>query len=129
MLEGIDRLEVRRIVTEDMLPGHLPAPILSTPALVALVEEASLDCVKGRVAADETTVGVKICITHKAVASQGDELSISVRLRTVNGRRLGFDVEVRGPAGLISEGTHDRVVVPLVGFGASPPSHPTEPSI
>ena len=39
------------------------------------------------------------------------------RLTAVNRRRLTFDVEVTGPQGVVSRGTHERAVVSLDRMG------------
>jgi fluoroacetyl-CoA thioesterase len=106
-----------RTVTDRMTPGHLAAPVLSTPALVMLVEVACLDAVQPALAADETTVGTHVCISHRAPARVGDELVIESRLAEVNRRTMRFEVVVRGAAGVISEGTHTRAIVTTDRFG------------
>jgi fluoroacetyl-CoA thioesterase len=100
-----------RTVTDQMVPGHLSEPILSTPALVALVEEACLDAVQPSLNAGETTVGSHVCISHRSVARVGETLVIESRLAEIDRHRLIFDIVVRGQVGVISEGTHARAVV------------------
>jgi fluoroacetyl-CoA thioesterase len=106
-----------RTVTDTMVPGHLTVPVLSTPALVALVEEACLDAVQPSLSAAETTVGSHVCISHRAAAHVGETLLIECQLAEIKSRRLTFDIVVRGRAGLISQGTHARGVVAVGHFG------------
>jgi predicted thioesterase len=44
---------------------------------------------------------------------EGEEFDIVGRLIEVNRRRLTFEVEVAGPQGVVSRGTHQRAVVSL----------------
>ena len=41
----------------------------------------------------------------------GESIEISAELRTIEGRKLTFGVEVTGPRGRVSEGTHQRTVI------------------
>jgi fluoroacetyl-CoA thioesterase len=61
----------------------------------------------------ETTVGTHVCVSHQAAALEGEEVTYETRLSKVERRRLTFDVQVNGPRGLLSEGTHERAVVQL----------------
>jgi predicted thioesterase len=56
-------------------------------------------------------------VSHQAAVVEGEEFEIRVRLTEVNRRRLSFAVEVEGPRGLLSEGTHERAVVSLDRMG------------
>ena len=58
-----------------------------------------------------------MCVSHRAAALEGEEVVIHCRLTQVERRRLTFDVEVDGPRGRVSEGTHERAVVSLDRMG------------
>jgi fluoroacetyl-CoA thioesterase len=117
MNAGDDRLraglthEAVHTVTPDMRPPHLEG-ILATSRMIGLVEDTCLELVQPLLAAGETTVGTRVDVTHVGTARVGEEVRIRVRLTTVRQRRLlGFEVEVEAPAGVISTGTHQRLVV------------------
>jgi fluoroacetyl-CoA thioesterase len=117
MNAGDDRLraglthEATHTVTPDMRPPHLEG-ILATSRMIGLVEDACLELVQPLLAAGETTVGTRVDVTHVGTARVGEEVRIRVRLTTVRQRRLlGFEVEVEAPVGVISAGTHQRLVV------------------
>jgi fluoroacetyl-CoA thioesterase len=98
-------------VTSDMSPPHL-AGILSTSRLIALAEDTCLAAVQPLLAAGETTVGTRVEFSHVGVAWAGDEVTVRIRLTRVTQRRLlSFEVEVAAAHGLISTGTHQRLVV------------------
>jgi predicted thioesterase len=44
-------------------------------------------------------------------AAEGQDVTVHSRLAEIKKRRLTFEVTVDGPAGRLSEGTHQRAVV------------------
>jgi fluoroacetyl-CoA thioesterase len=105
-------------VTASMVPGHVPAPVLSTPSLVALVETTCRRAVLPLLPEGRDTVGVHIAVSHEGVARQGEEVVVVARLAAVDRRRLTFEVAVDGPRGAVSRGTHQRVVIDSSRFGS-----------
>mgnify|MGYP001070020714 CR=1 FL=1 len=86
-------------------------PVLSTPRIVALCEEAALAALDGHLADDETTVGMRIQLDHLAPSAVGSTVVASAKLEKVEGRRLKFSVSVSDARGLIAAGKITRVVV------------------
>ena len=103
--------EMRHTVTKQMSPGHLPIVVLSTPAMVGLIEGCCLLAVAPHLDEGEVTVGTHVCVSHDVAVNEGEEFVIRCRLTTVEKRRLTFDVEVDGPGGQVSRGTHQRAVI------------------
>jgi len=99
------------VVTPDMRPPHLEG-ILATSRMIALVEDTCLAAVQPFLDGRQTTVGTRVDVTHVGTAWAGEEVTVRIRLAKVTqGRLLGFEVEVAAPAGVISTGTHQRLVV------------------
>ena len=109
----------RHTVTADMSPEHLPAKVLSTPAMIGLIERSCLVTAQPHLDAGETTVGTHVDVSHSGPAFPGEEVTIRVRLREVRKRRLDFAVEVSSPRGVISAGRHERAVIDLARFGGA----------
>ena len=107
---GIDA-EGRYRVTKDMAPGHLPIVVLSTPSMIRLIEGTCLDSVTPHLDGGEVTVGTHVCVSHRGVAFEGEEVVVRTRLTGVDRRRLTFAVEVHSPRECISDGTHERAVI------------------
>jgi fluoroacetyl-CoA thioesterase len=105
--------EVRHTVTKGMAPGHIPAIVLSTPSMVGLIEAACLAAAAPHLDDGENTVGTHVCVSHDRAVNEGEEFVVRCRLASVDKRRLNFDVEVDGPAGAVSRGTHQRAVIAL----------------
>jgi len=105
-LEG----RTRHVVTAELGTGHSKHVVLSTPSMIGLIELACKGVVEPHLEATEATVGTHVCVSHERAALKGDQIDVLCRLREMAGRRLKFDVEVEGPAGRISVGTHERAV-------------------
>jgi fluoroacetyl-CoA thioesterase len=103
--------EARYVVSKDMSPPHLPMVVLSTPAMIGMIEGACLLAAAPHLEEGETTVGTHVCVSHDAAVREGEEFVVTCRLASVEKRRLNFDVAVDGPAGQVSRGTHQRAVV------------------
>lgn len=91
-------------------------PVLSTPRIVALCEEASVKAVAGQLAEGETTVGHSIQLDHVAPTRVGGRVRAEVTLQKVAGRRLTFTVSVTDNRGLVAAGKITRVIVDTERF-------------
>ena len=86
-------------------------PVLSTPRIVALCEEAAVAAVAGQLAKGETTVSMRVQLDHLAPSPIGSTVTASAKLEKVEGRRLKFSVSVNDDRGLVAAGKVTRVVV------------------
>jgi len=99
---------------EAMRSGSVP--VLATPRLIALCEEATCRAVDGVFGADKTTVGVRIQFDHLAPLKPGSEVTAEAVLERVEGRRLTFTVTASDNDGLVGAGRVTRVAVAVEGF-------------
>jgi predicted thioesterase len=104
-----------RLMTD--VGGTLGAAVLSTPAMIAMMERAASMLVYPRLEPGQATVGFEICVKHVAGARQGTRCTARARLdEIVDGRKLRFAVEVVGQDGsTIGLGTHERRVIATSG--------------
>ena len=86
-------------------------PVLSTPRIVALCEEAAVTAVAGQLTDGETTVSMRVQLDHLAPSAVGSTVTASAKLEKVEGRRLKFSVSVSDARGLVAAGKVTRVVV------------------
>lgn len=91
-------------------------PVLGTPRLVALCEEAACLAVAGTLGDKRTSVGVQVQFDHLAPVRVGSEVTAEATLEKVEGRRLVFTVTAADHAGLVGAGRMTRVVVDVEGF-------------
>lgn len=106
-------------VTDDdtaLAVGSGDVPVLATPRLVALFEQAAVTAVDGQLAPDQTSVGMRVQIDHLAPTAVGDTVSADATLEKVEGRRLTFTVSARDQRGLVGAGKVTRVVVDRARF-------------
>lgn len=111
---GIEATETHT-VTAGQLAAHVP--VLSTPNMILLIEETCIRLLAQHSDDGEISVGTHVCVSHVGGANEGEEVTIHVRLTEKDRRRCTFDVEVNGPSGVMSEGTHQRAVVDAARFG------------
>lgn len=104
------------MVTPDMRPPHLEG-ILSTSRMIALIEDTCLAAVQPLLDTGQTTVGTRVDVSHVGTAWTGEAVTVRIRLTQVTMRRLlAFEVEVATPEGIISTGTHQRLVIQRAQF-------------
>jgi fluoroacetyl-CoA thioesterase len=111
--------EVELVVAEDDTAVFLrtgSVPVLATPRVVALCEEATVLALKDELGAQETSVGMKVQLDHLAPTGVGHTVAAEATVEKVNGRRVTFTVSVSDERGLIAVGRVTRVVVDIDRF-------------
>lgn len=91
-------------------------PVLGTPRIVALCEEASMAAIAGQLEPGTTTVGHTVQLDHVAPTRVGTAVRAESTLLKVNGRRLTFSVSVSDARGLVAAGKITRVIVDAERF-------------
>ena len=91
-------------------------PVLATPRLVALAEQATCNAVEGELEAGETTVGTQVQINHLAPTAIGSKVVADATLEKVEGRRLTFTVSINDESSLVGAGKVTRAIVDRDGF-------------
>lgn len=93
--------------------------VFATGFMVGFLEWACIMAVKPHLDwPDEQSVGTYIDVTHEAATPPGLEVTATVELIGVEGRRLIFAVEAHDGVDLISRGRHERVVINKEKFDA-----------
>lgn len=91
--------------------GSGDVPVLATPRLLALAEQATLQAVAGTLAPGQTSVGTRVLLEHLAPSPVGTHVEITAELTEVDGRRLLFGFTARDRETVVASGTIERVVV------------------
>ena len=94
-------------------------PVLSTPRLVALCEEASCKAIEGELPGNYTSVAKRLQFDHLVPVGVGGTVWAEATLDRIEGRRLVFTVSVSESAGLVAAGKLIRVVVDRDAFLAN----------
>jgi len=93
--------------------------VFATGFLVGFLEWACIKAVNPHLDwPREQTVGTHIDVSHEAATPPGLEVTATVELIAVDGRRLVFTVEAHDGVDLISRGRHERFVINKEKFDA-----------
>lgn len=106
--------EARRIVGDDATAialGSGDVPVLGTPAVLALIEEAACAAVNGALEDGRTSVGTWVELEHLAPSKVGAEVVATADLTRVDGRSLEFSCEAHDGETLVARARHRRAVV------------------
>jgi fluoroacetyl-CoA thioesterase len=107
-------MEVSPADTADAL-GSGDLPVLATPRMVALMEQAACAAISHALPPQATTVGTHIDVRHLAPTPVGGHVVATATVTDVAGGRVTFDVTAhqvdREPPVRIGHGVHARVLV------------------
>ncbi len=101
-------------VTEDVTAAKIGSgdmPVLATPAMLALMENAAMLAVADSLADGETTVGGHIESSHLKPSKIGDKITATAEVIKVDGKKIEFKVSAHCNDVLLGEGTHLRFIV------------------
>jgi predicted thioesterase len=118
-MPGHRTAQVRLTVTEADTASFMRSgdiPVLATPRVVALCEEAACAALAGMLEPGSTSVGTWIDLEHLAPSPVGAEVVAKATLALVDGRRLEFDVTVSDGGAVVAKGRHRRQVVDRARF-------------
>ena len=117
---GIESKFTFRIAESKTVPALYPESaefqempkVFATGFLVGFLEWACIQAINPHLDwPREQTVGTHIDISHTAATPVDFEVTATVKLVEVDGRRLLFEVEARDEVDLISRGKHERFVI------------------
>lgn len=106
--------EAQMVVAEAHLAesvGSGTVKALSTPSLLALVEQAAVAAVAEHLENGNTTVGTAVVLNHSAASPLGARCRATARVTEVNGRKLVFEWQAWDEVELIGQGTHERFIL------------------
>ncbi|MEW2358139.1 hotdog domain-containing protein [Spirillospora sp. NPDC029432] len=99
--------------------GSGDLPVLGTPRLLAVMEEATVRAVQGRLGDGRTSVGTRVELEHLAASPVGARVAVVAELAEVAGRRLVFGVRATDQDGTeVGRGRVERAVVDRERFMA-----------
>ena len=114
-LSHSSQLTVTEAVTAITM-GSGDMPVLATPAMMALMENAAMLAVAEHLPEGCTTVGGHIASSHLKPSRLGDTITATATVTKVDGKKIEFKVEARCGDTLLGEGTHLRFVVDRTRF-------------
>lgn len=94
--------------------GKPGADVLSTPALLGLMEGACIQQSEPYMPAKHTTVGYAVDgLRHLAPTPVGNKVVVSVELTEIDRNRLTYQIEAHEGDKRIAMATHKRAVIPV----------------
>ncbi len=91
--------------------GSGDMPVLATPAMMALMENAAMLAVKNELPDGCTTVGGHIASSHLKPTKVGDTVRAMAEVTKVDGKKIFFHVTAYCGDTLLGEGEHLRFIV------------------
>ena len=109
-LTHTSQLTVTEAVTAiEMGSGDLP--VLATPAMMALMENAAMLAVAPHLPEGSTTVGGHISASHIKPTPVGETVTATATVTKVDGKKIEFEVKAHWGDILLGEGSHLRFIV------------------
>ena len=104
-----------------VLPEHLASrfkdttlpPVLATPVMIMIMENAALNAIKPYLDTGESALGTRVDVRHLAATPAGRHITGEAVVTGVEGRRIEFAVRAADGAEEIGAGTHERMVILL----------------
>jgi len=116
---GTASLEVIPAATAIAL-GSGDLPVLATPRMIALMEEAACTALSSVLLPESTSVGIHVDVRHGVASPLGVHVTATATISEVQGTRVTFEVraahEMAGESVEIGRGTHRRVIVDREAF-------------
>jgi predicted thioesterase len=91
-------------------------PVLGTPRVIALAEQATVEAIGANLPEGRTTVGYQVQLAHLSPTPVGGTVVAEATLEQIEGRRLTFRVAVNDARGLVAAGRVTRVIVERARF-------------
>jgi fluoroacetyl-CoA thioesterase len=108
------------VVTPNLLANRfkdatLP-PILATPVMIMIMENAALNAIKPFLDAGESALGTRVDVRHLAATPAGRRVTGEAEVTKVDGRRIELRIRATDGTEEIGVGTHERMVIDLAKF-------------
>jgi fluoroacetyl-CoA thioesterase len=107
-----------------VLPEHLASrfkdatlpPVLATPVMIMIMENAALNAIKPYLDAGESALGTRVDVRHLAATPAGRRVTGDAIVTRSDGRRVEFTIRAADGDEEIGVGTHERMVIHLATF-------------
>ena len=91
-------------------------PVLATPVMIMMMENAALNAIKPYFDPGESAVGTRVDVVHRAPTPAGARVTANAEVTKSEGRRIEFRIEANDGTEQIGTGTHERMVINLAKF-------------
>ncbi|HEY3912522.1 MAG TPA: thioesterase family protein [Stellaceae bacterium] len=91
-------------------------PVLATPVMIMVMENAALNAIRSYLDPGESAVGTAIDIRHLAATPAGRRVTGEAQVTRTDGRRIEFAVRAAEGEKEIGVGSHSRIVIDAAKF-------------
>ena len=91
-------------------------PVLATPVMILIMENAALNAIRPFFDAGESAVGTAVNVQHLAATPAGHQVHAEAEVIGVEGKRIIFRVRADDEIAEIGNGTHERIVIDVSRF-------------
>lgn len=98
--------------------GSGSLPVLGTPFMLALMEEATCNSLDGALEEGKSSVGVSMEVQHSAASPVGIKVWAESELTKIDGKMLTFTVTAYDEAGVIGTASITRCIIRSESFVA-----------
>ena len=109
--KGAFTLEIKEEHLANRFKDSVLPPVLATPVMIMVMENAALNAIKSYLEPGESAVGTRVDVRHLAATPAGLRVTGEAEVTHVDGRRVEFAVRAHDPVEAIGEGTHERMIV------------------
>ena len=113
-------LKAEFVVTVDdkLVVKHMGGEgVLSTPAMIGLMERAGIEAVQAYLPDGHTTVGFEVNVKHFGATPKGKKVTVRAELLEIDGRKLRFKVEAHDEDKKVGDGSHRRAIIAIERHG------------
>ena len=114
--EGVFALTVAPEHLANQFKDAALPPVLATPVMIMMMENAALNAVKPYLDAGESAVGTHVDVRHLAATPVGKRVTAAARVKRAVGRHVEFDVRAMDGSEEIGKGSHARAVIDMAKF-------------
>ncbi|MEO1770284.1 thioesterase family protein [Candidatus Enterococcus ferrettii] len=97
------------ITAEKVGSGDLP--VLSTPALLAMMENCAKELLSTQLSDQETSVGSSVELKHLGPSPVGSAINVQAVITEHTNKKVTFQIEAYENAKMIGQALHTRVIV------------------
>src|SRR4030095_8860570 len=91
-------------------------PVLATPIMVMMMENAALNAIKPFLDAGESALGTGVDVRHFAATPVGGRVTANAEVIAVDGRRIEFRIDATDGTEQIGTGVHERMIIDRAKF-------------
>jgi len=114
--KGVFEMRVAPEHLANQFKDALLPPVLATPVMVMVMENAALNAIRPYLDAGESAVGTRVDVMHVAPTPVGQRVRGEAEVTLVDGKHLAFTIRAFDEHGEIGRGTHERMTIDLAKF-------------